>query len=146
MTRADSIRTFRSDVHRARLSGQAKRAEREADRRPEGEATTSPPATNEPHDGSRKRRYLMTEIVWEEPPPRNGRGPKLADQLIPLIDHPKRWALIATRASGGAAGAAAFNINRRRMMLPAGQWEARSAKRPDGTYGIYARYMGEDES
>lgn len=91
----------------------------------------------------------MSDIVWQDPPaPRKGFGRSMAwyQKLLPLVDEPKRWALIHHTETAKKSLAAVGNL-RRHITKPPGVWEFTSRKTNDGGGDVYARYLGpEDES
>jgi hypothetical protein len=87
----------------------------------------------------------MEPIRWEDPPtgvPEKKR--KWVQLLEPLLEHPKRWAVVATFEHQRQAEAAAYHMRARKIAMPPGQWEG-LAKTVDSEYRLYARYLGPDE-
>lgn len=83
--------------------------------------------------------------VWETPP--SARKPrtdwsKTADQLR---EKPGDWLRIQENSKSAGL---TFHIKTGRLKAfrPSGEFQARSTKNTDGTYNIYARFVGEDAS
>ena len=93
----------------------------------------------------RKAGY-MTEIRWEDPPPRKVGGPRdvWIDRLEPLVAHPKRWAIVHISPSKGAASRLQQALTRHELRMPPGRYEF-TARAVDGEHRMYARYLGPDE-
>jgi hypothetical protein len=85
----------------------------------------------------------MDEIRWEDPPPAPPRQPSWVDRLAPLMEHPKRWAIIQVRETSTQARMTANNL-RTQARLPDGQWEF-THRCAGGEWRVYARYLGPDE-
>jgi hypothetical protein len=82
----------------------------------------------------------MTEIIWEDPPI-NIKGSGIwIKRLTPLMDHPNRWARVATLNRNSASAAAKF-LRERRYSVPPGRWEFQGVS-CEGRGNIYARYLG----
>lgn len=87
----------------------------------------------------------MSDIVWEEPPPsrygakRDGWNRIAAE----LRANPGRWARIRECETRGRASVWAQQVRQGQSSawLPAGSFEAAS-RSVDGTYVVYARYVG----
>lgn len=91
---------------------------------------------------------MTSEPVWMDPAPTaaHGNGIWMA-RLGPLVDHPKRWALIGefnqtTAAQMTARGGSMYKV-------PPGKWEYTSRRHvegqpelPAGRSYLFARYMG----
>jgi hypothetical protein len=89
----------------------------------------------------------MAEIRWEDPaPPKKGKRGSWIERLTPLMDHPKRWARIHESPTIDAAYKMTTDLNRRRIVIPAGQWEFAARKADDGGGAVFARYLGEDDA
>ncbi|HVE45522.1 MAG TPA: hypothetical protein VNA57_02080 [Acidimicrobiales bacterium] len=86
------------------------------------------------------------DVVWEDPPARGPHFPKWFDLLSPLLAHPGRWALVATKPSAKAAYATKGNLTAFKVRVPPGQWEFAARKRGEGEFGVYARYIGPAEA
>jgi hypothetical protein len=84
--------------------------------------------------------------VWEDPPRQSARTYKgvWADRLSPLVDHPKRWARVATR-SASSAYATVARLKNRTYVYPPGRWEFISRNVGDGKWAVYARYLGAED-
>jgi hypothetical protein len=86
----------------------------------------------------------MSDVTWEDPEPSphsaNANRGKWLALLAPLIDHPKRWALIDEAEKVGTIARRAVNLRRRMVVIPRpdDRWEFTTR----GTK-LYARYMGE---
>lgn len=88
----------------------------------------------------------MAEPVWMDPEEcATGERGKWIRLLTPLMDHPKRWALVDTKPSGKTAATAAMNLRRGVSRHPEGRWEFASRKLEDGHSGVFARYLGPEE-
>jgi hypothetical protein len=90
----------------------------------------------------------MTNIRWEDPSSTGriaGTRNKWFVALTPLIEHPKRWAIVATRDDSTSSARIAYNLRYRKVNIPPGQWEFTTRLR-DGEYCVYARYLGPDET
>lgn len=101
---------------------------------------------------------MSTKAVhWEDPPmksKRGGRTPVWAPLLLPLMDHPKRWALIRTYNTPHRAVAASSKLRATTRLtaearngknityLPPGRWEF-TARTVEEKGHLYARYLGE---
>lgn len=84
----------------------------------------------------------MGEIEFRDPPKVNSESIGLWVQtLAPLIDHPERWAVIATRDSITSARNLAANLRNGRVRRPEGRWEFRQRGAE-----VFARYLGPDEN
>lgn len=101
----------------------------------------------------------MSEIVWQDPPAsganRAGQPRKWERLLAPLMDQPKRWALVRhfegmTSASSAATVLRRPNSERGACKTPPGRWEFTTRATPDKKGSdLYARYLGpavEDEA
>jgi len=87
----------------------------------------------------------VTEIRWENPPStRGGRYTDWNALLLPLMEQPNRWAIIATRPTSMSAQSAAGGLRAKRSKMPPGRWEF-AARQVDGEHRIYARYLGPHE-
>lgn len=90
----------------------------------------------------------MSEITWQDPPlsKHGGRG-RWETELLSLIDHPKRWALMRSFDSAQTAYNAQRNLSRGFYRLPpdtlAEQWEFAARKNDSGRGDLYARYLGD---
>ena len=90
----------------------------------------------------------VSAVVWEDPPPAHPGARSHADdrtwwsRLTPLTKHPKRWARIRTYTRPGQHTTAANNLRYGLLKLPEGPWEFCARALDDGTYGVYARYLG----
>lgn len=92
----------------------------------------------------------MSIVRWEDPPPAdraralNGRGQTPWRAIVAeLAANRGRWALVSVCRSQSTAGSTALMI--RRSMMPSfhgRQFEA-VARRVDGEFRVYARYVGE---
>jgi hypothetical protein len=85
----------------------------------------------------------MSDIRWEDPPPIE-KHTDWAEQLLPLMDHPKRWAMITSRARRDNAASVAMSLRNGRSRTPPGRWEFAS-RSVDGEFRVYARYLGPDD-
>ncbi len=67
----------------------------------------------------------MDEIRWEDPPPqRAGPGSHWwAEQLEPLREHPKRWAILTILPTARRASTVASNFRSGHARIPPGRWE-----------------------
>lgn len=88
----------------------------------------------------------MTEILWEEPPPRAsntpGRTTKWRKIAAELKANPGRWAVVDTKANQHLSAQSAYLINRGQLAgLSPGEFEAVS-RLVDGEARVYARYVG----
>ena len=86
----------------------------------------------------------MTELTWEDPPLSRRGAPSTDWHAIAatLRTRPNEWALIVqkSRYSSSSSFIASGRIN---AFRPGGTFQGRSAKNDDGTFRIYARYVGE---
>lgn len=90
----------------------------------------------------------MSEIRWEEPPPHvrgGGAEAKWPKRLSPLLDHPKRWAVVYESENSARAYSMSSAL-RSSIALPVGttrdQWEF-VARTTGGKGCVYARYLGD---
>lgn len=81
---------------------------------------------------------MTEEIIWKDPP-RSRRGVWI-ERLTPLLEHPNRWAVVATVKSS----ATAHQLRKGMHQLPNGKWEFRHHATAEGNE-IYARYLGPTE-
>ncbi len=83
------------------------------------------------------------EIIWEEPTPR-GRPSKMVDWepiLAPLVDHPKRWAVVRTLPTVAQASSAAVTLRKKHESF---EFAARSTADDESAKGrLFARFVGE---
>lgn len=88
----------------------------------------------------------MDEIRWEDPPSATAatRRGYWVPLLEPLMDQPKRWAIVATKETQSNASSTAANLRFRVVKVPPGRWEFVS-RTVDGEHRVYARYLGPDE-
>lgn len=87
----------------------------------------------------------MSVISWEEPPVTS-----LKDWVAIVAElrgQPRRWAHVATYGDSVMSGQIASQLRTGRINAagPAGSVEAK-AKKVDGEYRVYARYVGGDSS
>lgn len=94
---------------------------------------------------------MADEVRWEDPPSANRSANRRKRQweprLLPLMEQPKRWAVVRTYPTAKQAYDAVGNLRGAgyRRYLPSGRWEFTS-RTVDGEYRLYARYLGpEDE-
>ncbi len=88
---------------------------------------------------------MTDEIRWEDPPiVQAGRPYRWVQVLIPLMDHPKRWAVVETRDSNEKARSTVNSLKHGRFKIPPGRWEFTNST-VDGEHRVYARYLGPDE-
>lgn len=79
----------------------------------------------------------MTDIIWEDPPPRQrggGRGFDYDGFVAELKKHPGKWAVVRP---GGAYSGAFGDAHQRLRRCGC---DALQRKQPDGTYTLYARW------
>lgn len=83
----------------------------------------------------------MTEpdLQWQDPPTSRKAG-KYARIAAELKKRPGKWALINTATT--RATTTTIRQGKWPAFAPGGTFEAAAAKRPDGKYDIYARYVG----
>ena len=88
-------------------------------------------------------------IRWEEPPPATSRSTTWAERLTPLLDHPGRWAIIATYKHMSSAASAASQL---RHIIPGGNstliaahFEFVGRESKGGEAALFARYTGPDQ-
>ncbi len=88
----------------------------------------------------------MTDIRWEDPPDPAGSGRRgvWIERLTPLMEHPKRWAVVATRPVANPARVLTHDLKVGRFQMPPGRWEFLS-RTVDGECRVYARYLGPDD-
>jgi hypothetical protein len=87
----------------------------------------------------------MDEIRWEDPPTTQaGRPGRWVELLIPLMDHPKRWAIVEMCSSSEKARRNVKSLKTGKLKSPSGRWEFTSST-VDDEHRIYARYLGPDE-
>ena len=86
-------------------------------------------------------------VIWMDPPPYRGRGRPTVwvDRLSPLIEHPKRWALVHAYDQLSTAIKAIRRLEAKADLRPSGSWEFVARSLEDGTGGVFARYLGPDE-
>lgn len=90
----------------------------------------------------------MTPVIrWEDPPKvdRGAKSSKWQDATRPLIDHPKRWAVIAEFDMPRQAHNARQNLRKGTLRLADGTTSADYefvARNVDGKGVLYARYVG----
>lgn len=86
--------------------------------------------------------------MWEDPSARPSSGPagSWSTRLAPLVEQPRRWAIVGAFSSGTAS---ALRTRGNSYRLPAGTWEFVSRRRrsdgepaPAGKVWVYARYLG----
>lgn len=86
-------------------------------------------------------------LTWEEPPvSRGGRAVSKEHKAIAeaLQGKPEAWAKVASGAKNDGLASA---IRGGGVSFRTGKFEARSTRREDGTFDVYARYLGPlDES
>ena len=64
-------------------------------------------------------------------------------RLQPLLEHPKRWALVKTYPAPSSARTAKQQLRSNAGVQEMGEWEFASRTAPDGKSGeVYARYLG----
>lgn len=83
--------------------------------------------------------------VWETPP--SARRPRTDWQPTSeeLQAHPGQWQRI--RENSKSAGLTShIKTGQLTAFRPKGHFQSRSTKNPDGSYNIYARFVGEDAS
>lgn len=85
----------------------------------------------------------MTEIVWEDPPPKTKGSRKgvWAGRLAPLREHPGKWANLGSYHCGTAAMLKGGRLGG----ATAGEFDAvcRDVDRLSGRGTLYVRYVGE---
>jgi hypothetical protein len=86
----------------------------------------------------------MSDIRWEDPPAGAPYKGKWRDKLLPLMEHPKRWAILHTTAERKPADSLATNLRTGKAMLPPGRWEFETHT-VEGEHRVYARYLGPDD-
>ena len=86
----------------------------------------------------------MGGIRWEDPPPAKGGPQGWAKRLGPLMEHPERWAIIATKSSRAAADTTTRQLRLGTLRKPPGRWEF-AARTVDGEHRVYGRYLGPPE-
>ncbi len=88
-------------------------------------------------------------IAWEEPAPSSNQVGQPAGKwvvlLAPLVRYPGKWARIDVKSTGPVASTAASNLRKGTIQVPPGRWEFAGRKLPDGTGGVYARYLGPED-
>lgn len=86
----------------------------------------------------------MSEIVWEDPEGRTD----WTSIAATLKSRPGSWARIKEVSNGQQAGTTRGRIKRGDIAAfsPAGSFDSAVRKLDSGSYGIYARYVGEDAS
>jgi len=91
------------------------------------------------------------QVVWENPPEsargtQKGQG-RWQQKIRPLMEQPGRWARIAEGEAAQVSWGAVSRLRGtggRPSILP-GRWDGRSAKQEDGTYTVWAVYLGPEE-
>jgi hypothetical protein len=88
----------------------------------------------------------MTDIRWEDPPdPARPRwAGRWVEKLQPLMEHPKRWAVVDTRDGSENARTCVNNLRSGRIKTPPGQWEF-LFRTVEGEFRVYGRYLGPDQ-
>lgn len=87
----------------------------------------------------------MSELIWEEPPAGSA-VVKYGDEAAALREHPKRWARLFVGDARQQAANLAMNIRSNRYKaFRDGQFEAVSRTIEAGKYGVFARYIGDEE-
>lgn len=84
---------------------------------------------------------VMDEIEWNDPPVRHRRTHNWEPVAAALKERPGQWAKVA---AGDAHRQTPYNIANGQInaFKPAGAFEGRSRIAADGTYDVYARYVG----
>lgn len=94
----------------------------------------------------------MPDIKWEAPPANAVAGgekhTKWGAVAGLLRTNPGEWGIVATKNARPAAVALTNGIaaGKRDEFAPSGTFEAAYAQRPDNTFGVYARFLGEGSS
>lgn len=86
-------------------------------------------------------------IVWEEPKPITPRhGNVWLERLLPLMEHPGRWAR-AGEVNRSSAWAVARQLTTGIKRRPPGRWEfaARGSDDNPARGYVYARYLGPED-
>lgn len=87
----------------------------------------------------------MTEIRWEDPPrSRRGAHKPWLERVEPLVEQPKRWAIVYVSPTKGSAAKMVYSLNHHGMQLPPGRFEFTS-RTVNGEHRVYGRYLGPDE-
>ncbi|MGW2169168.1 hypothetical protein ACWC1C_01395 [Streptomyces sp. NPDC001705] len=89
----------------------------------------------------------MSEFRFEDPPPpRHGRHGEHIEAAQKLREKPGQWAIVTTCVNAGSSSsmARAIRVGARAAWKPAGDFDA-VARRVDGEYRVYARYLPDPE-
>jgi hypothetical protein len=86
----------------------------------------------------------MTEVTWEDPPPARSRKSVRDWHAVAatLRTRPSEWALVVEKSRQNST-AHFITHGRIAAFRPEGMFQGRSAKNDDGTFRIFARYVGE---
>src|SRR5574337_930501 len=90
---------------------------------------------------------VTTAVQWKDPPPRergHGAQSKWLRLLTPLMEQPRRWALVKDFWSASAAYSTGCRLHRGTLKRPPGRWEF-TARKTDTGAELYARYLGPEE-
>jgi len=84
--------------------------------------------------------------VWEDPSPASRQRVPWVDKLVPLLDHPGRWARIHS-VSRPSAWTIVAQLRAGQRARPPGRWEfVARGDRDDRRRGhVYARYLGPED-
>ena len=86
------------------------------------------------------------ELVVENPAEAGALRPMARNLLAAKSDHPGVWVRIVAYGTGSTAANTANELrNGKRPGIPAGRWEFRSGQLEDGRYGVWAKYLGDEE-
>jgi hypothetical protein len=80
------------------------------------------------------------QVVWEDPPDRPNAPGKWVRALLPLTDHPGRWARIHDATTARTARHIASRLRLQTLQVPPGRWEFDHHKGR-----VYARYLGPED-
>jgi hypothetical protein len=76
-------------------------------------------------------------IEWRDPPPQITRRGAWDTYLLPVMEHPGRWAMIRSGENSKQASTWAANLRRSRSTVPPGKWEFVVRG-----HELFARYIG----
>lgn len=91
-------------------------------------------------EGVNDTRATTGPLEWSDPPARH--VGIWFDLLAPLVEQPRRWALVRVFELPGTAHSTARDLRRRRVNYQPGAWEFRTRRKPNGGTGLWARYLG----
>lgn len=79
---------------------------------------------------------MTNDVDWKAPPSRKRDGAWVA-RLLPLMERPTEWALVATYETQTTASSTVGGLRKGRLRIPEGRWDFRSSGAD-----VFARYLG----